>query len=126
MTDQGLSKTILMEEEGWTLSRLEGPDYKESSCWAQHHCEAGKNCKDERTKTVYGWYPRDNGYFGACCYCGAGCPEGMMAAFLMMNSDILHEWDPCRWNRRSPSMTLDTKLQRCYCKRHQGRRQNHG
>ncbi len=98
----------LMEEGGWVLRSLTGSsDYAPYSCWAEHGCVATEHVRNGNGMAVYGWYPRDNAYFGACCYCGAGCPEGIIGAYLMLNLEVLHKWKPRRWARRGPKEVLD-------------------
>jgi hypothetical protein len=100
----------IMMQDGWILRRLRddiNQDHSPTSCWAEHECDAKEDVMYGREAAVYGWYPRDNGYFGACCYCGAGCPEELMGIYLMLNSDVLHKWNPKRWARRGPKEVLD-------------------
>jgi hypothetical protein len=91
-----------MKVDGWILRRLKGFHDTPSTCWAEHECYATEAVRNRNDQPVYGWYPRDNAYFGACCYCGAGCPEEIMGAFLMLNADYLYHWKPNRWARRGP------------------------
>jgi hypothetical protein len=93
----------MLEMDGWILRRLRGYGIEEdgSNCWAEHPCEAMEQVRRGTGKATYGWYPRDNAYFGACCYCGAGCPEGMQAIYMMLNASLLHRWNPKPWARRS-------------------------
>ncbi len=95
---EGTKKVYYMRVEGWVLRGLSG--IGETSCWADHDCVAKERVRGGNGKAVYGWYPRDNAYFGACCYCGAGCPEEMQGAYLMMNADVIHHWTPRPWARQ--------------------------
>jgi hypothetical protein len=100
---QGCEIDIIMEDSGWVLRRLRDGvirDHSPTSCWAEHKCEARESVVHGRDRAVYGWYPRDNAYFGACCYCGAGCPEELKGIYLMLNLDVLSKWSPKPWARR--------------------------
>jgi hypothetical protein len=96
-----------MRVDGWVLRRLKGFNDVPSTCWAEHECNANEAVWRGAEKAVYGWYPRDNAYFGACCYCGAGCPEEIMGVFLMLNADFFYQWKPDRWARRGPKEVRD-------------------
>lgn len=92
-----------MRKGGWVLRRLIGFNKDPSCCWAEHkNCVEGIAVRAGHGKSIHGWYPRDNAYFGACCYCGAGCPEEIMGIYLMLNADWLPKWKPRKYARRSP------------------------
>ena len=105
-----IERDDMMKVDGWVLRRLRGfggdPE-NGSNCWAEHKCLAKERVACGTGKATYGWYPRDNAYFGACCYCGAGCPEEIMGVFLMLNANLLHKWNPNPWGRRGSKEVLD-------------------
>ncbi len=114
MTNIKVEQDTMLESEGWILRRLKGYGIEEdgSNCWAEHDCLATERVRGGHGKSFYGWFPRDNAYFGACCYCGAGCPDEIRGIYLMLNADLFYAWNPDPWARCSPDQVSPKRERR--------------